>query len=217
MKYKLLTYLLSVGISSTMVASTEDKIVALGKSYEGITEEINKLPDNERQKAYDLLREQVGAMGHGMGYYLDGSNAVNEQRGQSWLVEQVYHAFMAEQGHLERAIIHTGENKLATRLIGDRTLVFCRMFPLGQSGNIGESLSFTVCLANSCLHNPKQVTVAIESQLTRWKGQDRLPVLLILAENGNKTFQPEVDSYTSELVNKVKITFITILDHGHSK
>lgn len=202
---------------STTFASPEEKITALGKAYESITEEINKLPDSDRQKGYDLLREQVSAMGFGMGFYLDGSTSVNEQRGKSWLVEQVYTLFYADQGHLERAKIHTEEKTLATQLIGDRAEVFCRIFPLSQDRSLKEDLSFSQYLAISYLHNPKPVIAGIEANLARWKGEDRLPALLILAENGDKTVQPEVDAYTSKRAKGMKIAFRAILDRGHSK
>jgi hypothetical protein len=132
-------------------------------------------------------------------------------------VEQVYTSFYADQGHLERAKLHTQENTVATQLIGDRAVVFCRIFPLSQNRNLEEALKFTQYIAISYLHNPKQVTAAIEANLTRWKEEDRLPALLILAENGDKTGQPEVDSYTSKRAKGMKVAFRAILDHRQSK
>jgi hypothetical protein len=217
MKNTLLNYALSVAMISTSLASLEEKIAALGKTYESITEEINKLPETDRQKAYDLLREQVSVMGFGIGYYLDGSDAVRAQRGQSWVIRQVYNVFVADQGHLERAIIHTDEGALASKLIGERTEQLCRVFPLSSDIETQETFEFTQYLAHSYRYNPKQVAVAVQAHLTRWQGENRIPALLVLLEYGDRSVQGELDSFTSKRAKRIKTLFRVMVDGGHSK
>ena len=124
---------------------------------------------------------------------------------------------MADQGHLERAIIHTDEDALASQLIGERTEILCRIFPINPNIETNETIMFTQYIAHSYRYNPKQVTAAIQTNINRWKGEHRIPSLLVLRENGDKSVQAELDLFTSKLAERIKIVLRVMVDGKHPK
>ncbi|MEY4483417.1 MAG: hypothetical protein RL693_869, partial [Verrucomicrobiota bacterium] len=122
-------------------------IESLTEAYGKVADAIAKAPEADRPKLYDKLREQVSSMAFGLGWIPDGSDTIKSERSDRILVDSVYSAFTADQGHLDRAIIHTKDRERAIAVMPDRAKSLITLFPICHSAVGGatdcDSITFS--------------------------------------------------------------------------
>jgi len=198
--------------ASTVGADTESRIKALSETFDKMVAEIDKAPQTKKPKLYDELREQVSAMVFGLAYGPDGIDTNNTSRSDEILVDFVYGVFTADQAHLERAIIHAGGKEEAIGVMPARVRCVASVYPVGSCRDCCERVYFLQYLARAHRYIPDSLPEIVGAQMARWKGDDRVPGLLVLAESGDLSAKTELNSLTSENAEKLKRLFRHIID-----
>ncbi len=202
-------------------------IESLTEAYGKVADSIAKAPEADRPKLYDKLREQVSGMAFGLGWIPDGSDTIKTERSDRILVDFVYSAFTADQGHLDRAIIHTKDRERAVAVMPDRAKCLIALFPVCRpaaggatdcdSVTFSERVYLVQYLARAYRFIPDSLVESVRPQMSRWAGEDRIPGLLILAESGDADAKTELERLTSESARKVKSVFRHIVDSAKKR
>jgi hypothetical protein len=221
------TILLSLASFALIGASARgdinSDIESLTEAYQKIENAIRNAPEEERPKLYDKLREHVNVMVFGLAYQPEGSDTIKAETSDAILVDFVYSAFGADQMHLERAIIHTNDREKAIAAMPDRARCLVGLFPICRSASGSEVAVRTPAfhervlvvqyLANAYLHIPASLVESVKSQMSRWRGEERIPGLLILAESGDGDAKAELEGFPSKSADGLKKVFRAIIDH----
>jgi hypothetical protein len=224
---KMKTIILTLGLFAAICASAKgdinSDIESLTKACWKVKDAIKNAPEEERPKLYDCLREHVGAMAFGFAYAPEGSDSIKTAKSDAILVDLVYSAFTADQAHLERAIIHTNDREKAISVMPDRAGCLLGLFPICRSipGSevavdtpaFGERVLVVQYLARAYLHISDSLVESVRPQMSRWRGEERIPGLLVLAESGDEDARAELEGFTSKLAGGLKKLFRGVIDH----
>lgn len=215
-----LTLLALIGASAR--GDINSDIESLSEAYGKIEDAIAKAPEADRPKLYDKLREQVSAMTFGLGYTPDGSDTIKTDRSNKILWDFVYSAFRSDQGHLERAIIHTKDKARAIAVMPDRARCLIALFPLDRSAADdtrywGERLQMVQYLADAYRFIPDSLVDSVRPQMPRWTGEDRIPGLLVLAEHEDADAKAELERLHSKSARNMKSVFRLIVDSAKKR
>ncbi|MBA4150736.1 MAG: hypothetical protein H0X66_21695 [Verrucomicrobia bacterium] len=218
---------LLVVIAGCARRDTNSDIESLTEAYGEVAAAIAKVPEADRPKLYDNLREQVSSMAFDLGWTPDGSDTIKAERSDRILVDFVYTAFTADQGHLGRAIIHTQDRERAVAVMPDRAQCLIALFPICRSASGGpvdvhsttfsERVLLVQYLARAYRFIPDALVEAVRPQMQRWTGEDRIPGLLVLAESNDAEATTELERLTSESARRVKSVFRSIIDSAKKR
>lgn len=217
MRKLLLSLILCAAISSSTRADLNSEIESLSEAFGKVAAAIAKAPEADRSKLYDKLRKQVNTMAFTMGAFPDGADTIKSERSDEILVDLVYGAFKVDQSHLERAIIHTKDRELAVSTMQDRARCLIALFPICRSATGGggdvQSLAFfergalVQYFAEAYRFIPDSLVESIRPQMPRWRGEDRIPGLLVMTETGNADARAELEHFTSQSAHRLKTCF----------
>jgi hypothetical protein len=227
MKITLLSLALIAVIGTSARGDISSDIQSLAKAYQNAKDAIRNAPEAERSKLYDDLREQVSAMAFGLAYVPEGSDTIKPDKSDEILLDFVYGAFTADQGHLERVMIHTNDREKAIAAMPDRARCLVGLFPVCRTASGGEVEVHTPAfrervllvqyLANAYEHIPDSLVESVRSQMSRWQGEDRIPGLLVLAERGDAAARAEVEQFASKSARGVRKLFRSMIDHARKR
>jgi hypothetical protein len=215
MKSALVISLLVLNISIARGEQVARKIEKIDSDFEAIRNEIGRITDpDEKSAASDKLREAAERwFPFSFLYHPNGSDELQEDFCEDVLVDAIYAAFTAEESHLHRAIRHTdGKDARAREIMALRANSLARLYPVGRRLTIKEDVFFAQIVLRLYHEIPDAVSQSLESNLPRWKGEERAVALLVLAHRGDETAQEKLKSLRSERVRKLEVLVRVSLD-----
>lgn len=210
---RFLVSVIGLGITAGVCCAgdLESKIDNLSVTFAQITDEISNTPVAERPKLYDRLREQVSMMAGVLVMYPDGTNHLETARSDKVLIDFVYGVFTSEQCHLASVCRHTADKKQAIELMAPRAKSLISIFPLRVSEDTSDCCSeaffFTQFLAYVYPYIPEHLADLVRQNMSRWKGDDRVPGLLVLTESGDRDAAKTLDASKTQEVETLKVLF----------
>lgn len=222
MKPLLASFILFTLLASSARADIDTDIAALTDGYERILVAIGDAPEKDRSRLYEKLREHATAMACATALSPNGDNALDKTGSDRVLVDLVYGAFSANQVHLQRVIAHTKDGERAVAIMPDRARSLTAVFPVCSSTSdnpvalrspaFSECVYFMQYLARAYPVIPESLVKEVRQQMPRWEGEQRIPGLLVLSENGDAVAKAELDRFTSESAQKLGIAFRVLVD-----